>query len=117
MISGINWEDQQNKENGGSFVITRAYPNSKNLELGFKRNWADANEVLPTEKDMSRILRLEMTKFSQGHPANSGENFENECQEGNNSSKIDNPILGLLHRSSSGDSSQTELPAFKTAPG
>ena len=22
-----------------------------------------------------------MTKFSQGHPANSGENFENECQE------------------------------------
>ena len=22
-----------------------------------------------------------MTKFSQGHPANLGENFENECQE------------------------------------
>ena len=37
MISGINWEDQQNKENGGSFVITRAYPNSKKLELGFER--------------------------------------------------------------------------------
>ena len=57
MIFGINWEDQQKKENGGSFVISRAYPNSKNLELGFERICADANEVLPTEKDMSKILK------------------------------------------------------------
>ena len=57
MISGINWEDQQNKENGGSFVITRAYPNSKNLELGFEMVGADANEVLPTEKYMIKVLK------------------------------------------------------------
>ena len=55
MISGINREDQQNKENSGSFVITRAYPNSKKLELGFERVSDDATEVLPSEKYMSKF--------------------------------------------------------------
>ena len=96
MISGINWEDQRNKENGGSFVITRAYPNSKNLELGFKRNWADANEVLPTEKDMSRILKgWKWQNFLRVIQQTQEKILKMSARE-NNSTKIDNPILGLL---------------------
>ena len=64
MISGINWEDQQNKENDGSFVITKATFKFQILELGFERIWDDAKEVLPTDKDMSKDWKVGNDKNS-----------------------------------------------------
>ena len=36
----------------------RAYSNPKKLELGIKRVWDDAIEVLPTEKDMRKFWKV-----------------------------------------------------------
>ena len=35
----------------------RPHLNSNNLESGFERVWDDATEVLPTDKDMSKVLK------------------------------------------------------------
>ena len=44
-------------------LAQRAYPNSKNLELGFERVSDDATEVLPTEKTGASCERLGMTRI------------------------------------------------------
>jgi len=40
-----------------------------------------------------------MTKFSQGHPANSGENLENECQERITAQKLITQFWGCYNSS------------------
>ena len=50
-----------------------------------------------------------MTKFSQGHPANSGENFENECQERITATKLITQFWGCYTNSRRGSPKQQKF--------
>ena len=53
----------------------------------------------PLKRHEQDFERLEMTKLSQGHPANSGENFENECQERITAQKLITQFWGCYNSS------------------
>lgn len=67
------------------------------LEIGFERVKDDATEVLPTEKDMRSLERLEMTRSLRVIQQNPGKHFENECQEGITAQKLITEFWGCYN--------------------
>ena len=62
--SGNNWEDQQIKENDGSFVSTNDISKFQKFGIRVCEGWDDADEGLPTDKYMRKVFeRLKMTRI------------------------------------------------------
>ena len=81
-VSRNRWGEQQIKENDGFFVFTKGTFKFQRLELGFERFSDDAKEVLPTHKDMRKVLKgWKWQKFLRVISKTQEKDFENECQE------------------------------------